>query len=156
VRDCSRNVFPVRTKSPEPRYRVPPESDDSKSERQLFPVGPETVPVLNRVSRGIDSHGLSHPIRWQALRRDNRNPVRKDRSGAVAGICNLRSFSFEADATKFVRNPWHVCAGDRRESFGRFFTHPVSCKKEKIRLPLTSILSPQAGRGGSVSGSAQV
>lgn len=147
VRDPWGIVFPRQSKLPEGRYRVLPGSDDSKSERQRFLVWPEIRPALCRGFREGGSCDLNHPIRWQVSRSDNRNPGCTDRWDAGAGIYSAQSFDFEDVTTVCVRIPSRFCGGNEHES-------PSDClaianSSEKINhSPLTSILSPQPGRGG--------
>ena len=143
VRDYSGYVFRALTKWLGERYRVLRELDDSRSELRQFLVWPEILLVPGRVFRGGGSHGLNHPIRWHASRPDNKNPGRKGRSGAVAGICNVRSFDFEDGARGCVRSRSRVCGDSRRESLGDCLTTAIFY--EKRNCPLTSILSPQIG-----------
>jgi hypothetical protein len=116
VRDYSGHVFQALTKWPGERYRVLRELDDSRSERRQFLVWPEIPLVPGRVFHGGGSHGLNHPIRRQASRPDNKNPERRGRSGAAAGICSVQSFDFEDDARGCVRSRSRVCGDNGRES----------------------------------------
>ena len=143
VRDYSGHVFQALTKWPGERYRVLCELDDSRSERRQFLVWPEIPLVPGRVFHGGGSHGLNHRIRRQASRPDNKNPERRGRSGAAAGICSVQSFDFEDDARGCVRSRSRVCGDNGRESLGDCLTTVVFY--EKRNCPLTSILSPQPG-----------
>lgn len=118
VRDYSGHVFQALTKWPEERYPVLPELDDSKSERRQFLVWPEIPLVLGGVLRGGGSHGLNHPIRWQASRLDNKNPGRRGRSSAAAGICSVRSFDFE-DGARGCLNPLPASRGEADSSISK-------------------------------------
>ncbi len=57
-------------------------------------AGEEFVFVRDRVSHATDNHDLNHLFRRRAWRPDNKNPGRRDRSDAVAGICSQRNFGF--------------------------------------------------------------
>jgi hypothetical protein len=150
VRDCSRRVFQALTKLPGERYRVLPGPDDSKSERRQCLVSPKIPLVPGRVFCEGDNHGLNHPVRQQASRPDNRNPGCKRRWDAVVEICTVRSFDSADDAREYVRSRSRFCGGNGRESLAGDLVVGIACEKTK-REPLTSILSPQPGRGGSES-----
>jgi hypothetical protein len=147
VRDCCECDFQAPTKSPQGRCRVLPALGGSTSGRRQFLVWLEISFVPGRVLQGGGSCGLNHPIRWQASRPDNRNPGRKDRSGVVAGIYNVRSSDFEDDARECARNRSRSYGENEDASLIDSLITAVSCEKRNYR-PLTSILSPIAGRGG--------
>ncbi len=136
VRDHSLYAFQALTKWPEERYRVLRGLDDSRSELRQFLGWSEIPRVPGRVFRGGGSHGLSHPIRWQASRPDNKNPGRKARSGAVVGICSVRSFDFEDGARGSVRSRSRVCGDNGRLSLAGCLTTAIFYEKKKWS-PLT-------------------
>jgi len=148
VRDCSRRVLQAPTKSPQLRCRVLPALDGSRNGQRQFLVAPEIPLARDRASRARGNHDPNHPIQAQASEPDNRNPGHRDRSGAVAGICSLRSVDFGDAAKEYARNRSHSCAGNERASLIDSLIIAVCCGKRNCR-PLTSILSPPAGRGGA-------
>ena len=143
VRDHSLYAFQALTKWPEERYRVLRGLDDSRSELRQFLGWSEIPRVPGRVFRGGGSHGLSHPIRWQASRPDNKNPGRKARSGAVVGICSLRRFDFEDGARGCVRSRSHVYGDNERESLANCLIFAVSYEKKMVTPHLNPL--PAAG-----------
>ena len=148
ARDSSGSVLPRQSKSPEGRYQVLREPDDSKNERRQFRFCSKIAPAPDRMLREGDSHDLSHPTRQQVSPPDNKNLLHNDRWGAGAEIYSARNFDFEAGATVCVHNLWRFCGGNEHESLGE--RSSIAVFSEKInRSPLTLILSPQAGRGGS-------
>jgi hypothetical protein len=147
VRDWSPRVFLALTKSPGGRCRVLPGLDDSRIESRQFLVWPEIPLACGHAFREDDSRGLNRQVRWQVSGPDNRNPRCKDRWDAAAEICSVRSFDFEDDAREYVRNRSPFSGGNGRESLGECLAMPISQVKRN-RPPLTSILSPQRGRGG--------
>jgi len=151
VRDSSGSVLPAQSKLPEGRYRALPESDDSKNGRRQFLFCSEIALVLDRTFREGDSHDLTHPTQSQALEPGSKSPARSDQLGAGAEIYGARSFDFEDGATGCVRSPLRFCGGNEHESRGRRSSIAVFSEKINRAPPLTLILSPQAGRGGSHS-----
>jgi len=148
VRDSSGSVLPRQSKSPEGRYQVLREPDDSKNERRQFRFCSEIAPAPDRMLREGDSHDLSHPTRQQVSQPDNKNLLHNDRWDAGVEIYNARNFDFEDGAIECVRSLWRFCGGNEHESLGE--RSSIAVFSEKInRLPLTLILSPQTGRGES-------
>ena len=147
VRDCWDGDFQALPKSTQARYQVLPGLDDSRSGSRKFLVLPKIRLVRYRVSPAGGSCDLNHPVRWQASGPDNRNPRCKDRWDAVGGIYELRTFGFEDGAREYVRKRSRFCGGNERASLTDSLITAVSCEKKKCG-PLTSILSPPAGRGG--------
>ena len=148
VRDCCECDFQAPTKSPQERYRGPRGFGDSRNRRRQFLAWLEIPFALDRVSRAGGNHDPNHPVRSRVSSSDNRNPGCKDRSDAVAGICNLRSVDFEDGAKEYARNRWRSCGGNEDASLINSLITAVSCEKRNYRL-LTSILSPRTGRGGA-------
>ena len=146
VRDSSGSVLPRQSKSPEERYQVLRGPDDSKNERRQFRLHSRIALGLDLAPRLIDSHGQNHPTQSQVLGPDSRNPTRSDQLGAAAEIYVLRSYDFEDGAIGCVRSRSRFFEDSRRAS-----QRGVELSREIDRLPLTLILSPQAGRGGSGS-----
>jgi hypothetical protein len=148
VRDCYECDFQAPTKSLQARYRVPRGFGDSRNGQRQFLVQLEISPVSYRVSRAGGNHAPSHPIRSRASGRGNRNLGRRGQSGAVAGIYKWRTFDFEDVAREYIRNRSRFCGGNGRGLLPDSLITAVSCEKRNYR-PLTSILSPRAGRGGA-------
>jgi hypothetical protein len=151
VRDYSGRILQALTKWPEERYRVLPELDDSKSERRQSIVWPEIPLVLGRVFRGGGSHGLNHPIRWQASRPDNRNPECKDRWDAVGGICSVRSFDFEDGARGCAHNRWRSYGDNGRESLGDCLTTAIFYEKRNCPPHLNPLPASRGEADSSIS-----
>ena len=148
VRDSSGSVLPRQSKSPEGRYQVLREPDDSKNERRQFRFCSEIAPAPDRMLREGDSHDLSHPTRQQVSQPDNKNLLHNDRWDAGVEIYNARNFDSEDGAIGYVHSPLRFCGDNERESLGG--RSSIAVFSEKInRSPLTLILSPQAGRGES-------
>ena|ERR1700730_8370684 len=147
VRDWSESVPQEPTKLPEERYRVLPELDDSRSARPRSLAWSEIPLVRDHVFRAGHSHGRNHPARLPVLQRDNRNPERKDRWDAVAGICSGQSFDFEGAAREHVHSRLRSCGDSGGETLSECLTNAVLLRR-RIKRPLTSILSPKSGRGG--------
>jgi len=150
VRDSSASVLPAQSKSPKERYQALPGPDDSKSEAWRFLFRKEIRFVPDRMLREGDSHDLNHLTRRQVSQPDNRNLLRSDRLDAAAEIYSAQSFDFGDGATECVRNRWRFRGDNEDESLGG--RSSIAVFSEKINSsPLTLILSPQAGRGGSHS-----
>jgi hypothetical protein len=147
VRDCSESVPQALTKLPPERYRVLPEFDDSKNAPQRCLVRPETPLVRDRVFRAGSSHDLNHRARLRVLWPDNKNPECKDRWDAAAGICNGQTFDFEDGAKECVRSPSRFCGDSGGGTLSECLANAVLLRR-RIKIPLTSILSPESGRGG--------
>jgi hypothetical protein len=147
VRDCCERDSQAPTKSSQGRRRVLHVLGGSRIGRQRFLVWLKIPTESDRASRAGANHDLNHPIRWQASRPDNRNPERKDRWDAVGEIYELRTFDFEDGARECVRNRSRSCGGSGRASLTDSLVTAVSWEKKNYS-PLTSILSPQTGRGG--------
>ena len=144
VRDSSGSVLPRQSKSPEGRYQVLREPDDSKNERRQFRFCSEIAPAPDRMLREGDSHDLSHPTRQQVSQPDNKNLLHNDRWDAGVEIYNARNFDFEDGAIECVRSLWRFCGGNEHESRGG--RSSIAVFSEKInRSPLTLILSRKRG-----------
>ena len=147
VRDCCEYHLQVPTKSLRGHCRVLPSLDGSRSGRWQFLVSLEIPFASDLASRAGGNHDPSHPIRSQALGRGNRNPRRRDQSGAVAEICSLRSVDFGDVAREYARNRSLSFGGNEDASLIDSLITALSCGKRNYG-PLTSVLSPRAGRGG--------
>jgi hypothetical protein len=151
VRDYSGHAFQALTKWPEERYRVLRALDDSRNELRQF-LGWSEIPLVpGRVFRGGGSHGLNHPIRWQASRPDNKNPGRTGRLGAAAGICSLRSFDFEDVAREFAHNRWRSYGDNGRESLGDCLTTAIFYEKRNCPPHLNPLPASRGEAGSSIS-----
>ena len=147
VRNCSGRIFQWLTKSPEERYRALCGFDGSRIKRQQFLAWPKTDLVSGRAVHGVNNHGPIHLVRWRVSEMENRNRGCTDRLDAVAGTCNLQSFDFEGDAREYVRSASHFFEDNGGGSCGYYLAN-CRFRQEGKSWPLTSILSPQAGRGG--------
>ena len=147
VRDCSESVPQATTKLPEERYRVLPELDDSRSEQRQCLLWPKIPLVHDPAFCEDDSHGPNHPTRLRVSRPDNRNPECTGRWDAAAGICNGQSFDFEDVAKECVRSPSRFCGDNGGGTLSECLANAVLLRR-RIKIPLTSTLSPKSGRGG--------
>lgn len=147
VRDCSPCVFQAPTRCSAGRCPVLLGSGDSKIERRQFPGWREIFLERDRVSPENDSRDLSHPVRSQVLRRDNRNRACRGEWDVGAGICSPRSYDFAGGAREYVHIRSCVSGDSGRVTFGNLLGLCRSGAR-KFPVPLTSILSPQRGRGG--------
>jgi hypothetical protein len=84
------------------------------------------------------------------LRRDNRNPGRNRRTDVGGEICSLRNFGSISAARESVQAQSPSFGTIERDSQRSILTMNPSSEKS-FRMPLTLILSPQAGRGGHPS-----
>lgn len=121
MRDCVAIALPGLTKSPEERYRVPLGFDDSKNELRQLLVLPGGGLAIGQEFHGRHSGVPSHPVRWQAWRRGNRNLTCKHRSDVGGGIYNLQSSGFAGDSTECVRILSPFCADSEHGSLGELF-----------------------------------
>jgi len=145
-RDC--HDFQAPAKSHQERCRVLREPDDSKNGLWQSLVQTEIFLGFDHVSHVPENHDPSRRVRSRVSTPGNTNPRRKDQAGAVAGIYRPRTFDFEDVARECARNQSRSCGGNERASLTDSLIIAVSCEKRNCR-PLTSILSPQAGRGGA-------
>jgi hypothetical protein len=114
------------------------EHDDSLTSEKLRPY-----PIANLTRTVVYAH--LHLTRSQALQPGNRNPVRNNQMDAGDKTCSSRNFGSANGAKESAQRRWPSFAKSRRGSQQYSNHHPVFEKRG--RHPLTSILSPQAGRG---------
>jgi hypothetical protein len=145
VRDCFECDLQAPTRSFQGRYRVLRGLDGSKSGGCQFLIRIEIPLASDRVSRAGGNHDPNHPIRSKASGPGNRNPGHRDQSGAVAGICSLRSVDFGDGAREYVHNRSRFCGGNERSSLIDSLITAVSCEKRNYRPPH---LSPLPASGG--------
>ena len=84
----------VRTRSLATRYRAPGEPDDSRIATHRLHGEPGIVIACDREFGLHGSYVHRHPIRWPALRWDNKNPrrsLRMDAAGEIYGLQNSGS-----------------------------------------------------------------
>jgi len=153
VRDCSQRVSLALTKLLAEHCRVLRELDDSKIGVLQFLGARKTHLASDHAVDRYDSCVRRDRVQWSALQRNNRNRVCMDPTRAVAGICILRNFG-SADFAKERAPSWSGgCADNERGLQEANSARVMGSREEKLssvrRLqPLTSILSPQPGRGG--------
>ena len=103
VRDCFSVAPRVRTRLLATRCRAPGEPDDSRIATQPL-HGEPGIPIASGREFGLhDSYVHRHPIRWPALRWDNRNPKRNRRTDVGDEICSLRNFGSASVAKERVQ-----------------------------------------------------
>jgi len=153
VRDYLSGVSREPTKSLAEHCRVLRELGDSKIGGLQFRAARKTRLGSDHAVDRSDSCVRRRRVRWPALRRDNRNRVCMDPTRAVAGICIVQNFG-SADFAK-ERAPIRSggCADNERGSQEANSARVMGSREEKLSSvrhlqPLTSILSPQSGRGG--------
>ena len=150
MRDCFSVAPQARTRSFAARYRVLDEPDDSRTATQQVYGGPEIPTAFDRAFGLHDSYVLRRLIRQPALRWGNRNPRRNRRMDVADEIYILRNFGYVSVAKECVQVPLPFFAAVQHDSQQSVLTINVSSGKS-FRMPLTSILSPKAGRGGELS-----
>jgi len=92
VRVCLAAALRLRTRSLAARCRALGEPDDSRIATRRLHGEPGIPSVFDREFGLRGSYVHRRPIRWPALRSDNRNPKRNRRTGVGGEICSLRSF----------------------------------------------------------------
>ena len=147
MRDCFSVAPRVRTRLLATRCRAPGEPDDSRIATQPL-HGEPGIPIASGREFGLhDSYVHRHPIRWPALRWDNRNPKRNRRTDVGDEICSLRNFGSASVAKERVQAQLPSFAALERDP--QRSTLAINASSEKpFADTLTSILSPQPGRGG--------
>jgi len=103
VRDCFSVAPRVRTRLLATRCRAPGEPDDSRIATQPLHGEPGIPIASGREFRLHDSYVHRHPIRWPALRWDNRIPKRNRRTDVGDEICSLRNFGSVSVAKERVQ-----------------------------------------------------
>src|SRR5438105_2590421 len=94
VRDCFSVAPQVRTRLLATRRRALGEPDGSRIATQRLHGEPGLPIASDREFALYDSYVHRHPIRWPALRWDNRNPrrsLRRDAAGEIYGLRNSGS-----------------------------------------------------------------
>jgi len=147
VRDCLTAVGLVQTRLLATRCRVLGEPDDSRIATRRLHAEPGILTAFDREVGLPDSYVRRRPIRQPALRWDNRNPGRNHRTNVGGEICNPRNFGSVSSARESVQAQSPSFATIERDS-QRFILTMNASSEKSFRMPLTSILSPQAGRGG--------
>jgi hypothetical protein len=103
VRDCVAFSRRVRTRSLAKRCRVLGEPDDSRIAILQFRADLEILTAFHLESGLHGSYVLRHPIRYRALRSDNRNPGGNRRTHVGGEICILRNFGSVSVAKEHVQ-----------------------------------------------------
>ena len=147
VRDCLTAVGLVQARLLATRCRVLGEPDDSRIATRRLHAEPGNLTVFDREVGLPDSYVRRRPIRQPALRWDNRNPGRNRRTDVGGEICSPRNFGSVSAARESVQAQSPSFATIERDS-QRFILTMNAFSEKSFRMPLTSILSPQAGRGG--------
>ena len=145
VRDYFLRVSQSRPKSQLEHCPILHESGDSRIGRSEFRGSQRTDLLCDRAVDRPDNCVRHHRLRRRVSRRGNRNPECRSQEGAADEICNPRNFDCASAAKERVPIWSGACAGNEHDSqnyltISRFF--------EKAYPLLTSILSPQSGRGG--------
>ena len=103
MRDCFSVVPRVRTRLLATRCRAPGEPDDSRIATQRL-HGELGIPIASDREFGLhESYVHCRPVRWPALRWDNRNPKRNRRTDVGGEICSLRNFGSASVAKERVQ-----------------------------------------------------
>ena len=147
MRDCLTGVRLVETRLLATRCRVLGEPGDSRIATQRFHAEPGILSAFDREFGVPDSYVRRRPIRQPALHWDNKNPGRNRRTGVGGEICSPRNFSSVSAARESVQAQSPSFATIKRDS-QRFILTINASSEKSLRMPLTSILSPQARRGG--------
>ena len=147
VRDCLTAVGLVQTRLLATCCRVFGESDDSRIATRRLHSEPGILTAFDREVGLRDSYVRRRPIRQLTLRWDNRNPGRNRRRDVGGEICSPRNFGSVSAARESVQAQSPSFATIERDS-QRFILTMNAFSEKSFRTPLTSILSPQAGRGG--------
>jgi len=150
VRDCFSVAPRALTRLLAARYRVLDEPDDSRNATQQVYGGPKIPTAFDHAFGLHDSYVLHHLIRRPVLRSGNSNPTHNRRVDVDDEIYILRNFGSVSVAKEYVQAPLPFFAAVERDSQQSVLTINMSSGKS-FRMPLTSILSPKAGRGGERS-----
>jgi hypothetical protein len=150
VRVCLAVALPARARVLATRCQALVESDDSRIATQQLHGAPEIPSAFDRDFGPQRSYVLRRPIRSPALRSDNRNPKRNHRMGVGVEICTRQNFGSASIAKESVQAQSTSFAAIERDPQRFILTSDTSSEKPFADTPLTSILSPQAGRGGMV------
>jgi len=146
VRDLGRFALRAQTILLAAHCRVLRELDDSKIGRLQFLCSRGTSLAFDLASAHHGSYVRRHPVRSRASQSDSRNRVCKDQSGVADGIYSPRSCGSADVAKEFAQVRLPSFATRERDS--RRLTLLAKSTSEKAdENPLTSILSPEAGRG---------
>src|SRR5262249_4597869 len=141
------SVARVRTRLLATRCRALAESDDSRIATQRLHVERGILTAFDREFGLPDTYVRHRPIREPALRSDNRNPARNRRTDVSGEICSQQDSGSVSAAKESVQAQWPFFATIERDS-QRFILAMNLSSENGFQMPLTSILSPQAGRGG--------
>ena len=150
VRDCFSVAPRVQTRLLARRCRALGEPDDSRIATQRFRAEPGILTAFDRKFGLPDSYVRRRPIRQPALRLDNRNPAPNHRTDVGGEICSPRNFGSVSAAKESVQAQSPSFAAIERD-LQRFILAMGASSETSFRIPLTSILSPQAERGGDTS-----
>ena len=118
-----------------------------ESQHKDFALSQEIVTAFDREFGLSDSYVHRRPIRYPALRSDNRNLGHNCRTDVGGEICNPRNFDSVNAAKEYVQPQSPSFVAIERDSQRLILAMNASSEKS-LWMPLTLILSPQAGRGG--------
>ena len=150
MRDWGEHRSCSATRSLSRRCRVPGEPDDSKIAAQRSLCEPGSPSALDREFAQNDSYARHRPIRSRALRSGNRNPGCSSPTNADGEICSPQNFGSANAAKECAHCQLPSFATNERDSRRIILVTNAIFEKQDYIFPLTSILSPQAGRGGTV------
>jgi len=109
---------------------------------------PGILTALDREFGLHDSYARRRPTRRPALRSGNRNPRRSRRTDVGGEICSPRNFGSASVAKEYAQAESPSLAAIEHDPQRFILTHQRVFQKAFCEYPLTSILSPQAARGG--------
>ena len=147
MRDCFSVAPRAQTRLRATHCRALVEPDDSRIATQRRHAEPGILTAFDREFGLPDSYVRRRPIRRPALRWDNRNPGRSRLTDVGGEICCPRNFGSVSAARECAQAQSPSFATIERDS-QRFILTMNASSGKSFRIPLTSILSPQAGRGG--------
>ena len=138
VRDCFAVAPRVRTRLLATHYRALGESDDSRISTRQLHGEPEIPSAFGREFGLYGSYVLRRPIRWPALRSDNRNPRRSRPADVGDETYSLQNFGSVNVAKEYVPARSPSFAAIERDSQQFILTINASSEKH-FRIP-----SPQS------------
>jgi hypothetical protein len=151
VRDYSSVAPQVQTRLIATRCRALGELDDSRIATQRLYCGPGILSAFDREFGPPDSYVRRRPIRQPVSRSHNKNLRRNRRTDVGGEIYVSQNFCSLSVAKEYVQAESPSFAAIERDS-QRFILTMNASSEKSFRIPLTSILSPQAGRGGQQPG----
>ena len=135
VRDCSSVAPRVRTRLPATRCRALGEPDDSRIATQQVHGGPGIPTAFDREFGPLGSYARPRQTRWRALRSENRNPRRNNRTDVGGEICISRNFGSLSVAKESVQAQSPSFAAIERDRRGLILTADLSSEKGFVDAP---------------------